>query len=1240
MGILRVIIILLLCSTAFGADLTPNIAVTPATTVAVGQEVVFNAEGTTYTPDQTLVRRGRYEWNFGDGYQYKHHVVNPTSTYSTLHASGMAVSHYFMTPGTYTVTLTASVWSTFSTAADVYPCDPAGCGTCVGIDCTPDAKETTTVEITVTGKQPVTGFEIEHAPFYNRTKQYVYIQVPAAYRSASYTLKLYVIETTSDPDVTTELLSKNNPGAEESYLLDHTALTAGKAYTLRAEILDGTSTRVTDGSKEGVFEAFFTTPSTTPITTIDENNTFSFNGTKVFPIYYYLPQATEPEITIWKRGTNSWHTMQDQYTPANYGNFIDQYEAVDSNMMAVGPGRGKYAEDGEGTVYPPRHKENHILSSIADYVNAGKGKSSLFMIALQDEPNLGSDWQKALTPTLASWQYTANANDPDHPCQVGFVGSEWLQNAAASYNDYQGSAPLFGGKKWAPTTMGYDVFAASSVSRFHGGTNVTNRTDMGPWWAYLAGKDRMRSFNSRTSKSSSTDYKDYREIMPMTGAVKPCANGYSLFVTGDSHTISTGSHTFTVSTYQNISPGMDVSIGASTANLNVAMLLTHRMFGTVTSYNFLTGALVVNITSTEGSGTYPTWAVTVEYPRHIAGETLYQSWLEVVHGSKGLLFFNYFDRPSMQLDEMETFKTQITALWPYISGAVPSTTFTSNKTDKLARVDTMIRESGSDKYMVAVRVTEPPPEPAIAWVQLNGTPGTVVTNGQVADTNGIVWNLPSFVTIGEDGTVMSIVTCDTLGNVTYVPYGMTTIVNPQSGWTSVENGYANKIELTGQSLTIPSNWPPSTVYTVNIGTGLDLSRAQFVKIARNDSAATRLTNWIIGNFSSYNSETGVMTYIYTNSAGPGTFTNWIVETQWSGQVVGASRYTGEEPDEVTATFTISGLSGSTTIDVIDEDRQIVATDGVFQDTFSKNEYHLYTIGGITSTTEAETPDTTAPTVTAFDLAETSSSLGVAIDSFTCTDNTAVTGYCATTTNSSSGCVWAATAPTSLLFTSTGAKTGYGWCKDAADNISSSRSDSTTITTLSVYTLSLGFSGDGIGSVTSDVGGISCGSTCSANFEEDTVVTLTATAEQGYVFYGWSGSGCSGTGTCAITMTEAKSVTAQFTKDTHKLYLTYPTGGTVITDTANGVDCGDDSYVCEYTISSLNSINLTATCGTGLYDVSFQSDCSGTSCTKAMIADVYTTATCTDGMAANTGSGGTMTFGPAGVGTAGTITLGR
>lgn len=69
--------------------------------------------------------------------------------------------------------------------------------------------------------------------------------------------------------------------------------------------------------------------------------------------------------------------------------------------------------------------------------------------------------------------------------------------------------------------------------------------------------------------------------------------------------------------------------------------------------------------------------------------------------------------------------------------------------------------------------------------------------------------------------------------------------------------------------------------------------------------------------------------------------------------------------------------------------------------------------------------------------------------------------------------------------------------------------------------------DGAGTVSSSPAGIACGATCSASFEEDTPVTLTATPEPGSTFTGWSGCEAESEGKCEIAPAAAASVTATF-----------------------------------------------------------------------------------------------------------------
>ncbi|MBL0268180.1 MAG: VCBS repeat-containing protein [Chitinophagaceae bacterium] len=75
-------------------------------------------------------------------------------------------------------------------------------------------------------------------------------------------------------------------------------------------------------------------------------------------------------------------------------------------------------------------------------------------------------------------------------------------------------------------------------------------------------------------------------------------------------------------------------------------------------------------------------------------------------------------------------------------------------------------------------------------------------------------------------------------------------------------------------------------------------------------------------------------------------------------------------------------------------------------------------------------------------------------------------------------------------------------------------------------LTVAKAGTGSGTVTSSPAGINCGLDCSETYAANTVVTLTATRAAGSMFTGWSGA-CSGTGSCVVSMTGAKSVTATF-----------------------------------------------------------------------------------------------------------------
>ncbi len=97
-------------------------------------------------------------------------------------------------------------------------------------------------------------------------------------------------------------------------------------------------------------------------------------------------------------------------------------------------------------------------------------------------------------------------------------------------------------------------------------------------------------------------------------------------------------------------------------------------------------------------------------------------------------------------------------------------------------------------------------------------------------------------------------------------------------------------------------------------------------------------------------------------------------------------------------------------------------------------------------------------------------------------------------------------------------------------------------------------GRGRGTVRSEPAGIECGDTCSNIFPRDTEVTLTATAEPGSTFEGWSGA-CAGLETCVVSAAQAQLVTAAFNAIEVPLTVEVlgPGSGTVVSTPA-GISC--------------------------------------------------------------------------------------
>lgn len=87
----------------------------------------------------------------------------------------------------------------------------------------------------------------------------------------------------------------------------------------------------------------------------------------------------------------------------------------------------------------------------------------------------------------------------------------------------------------------------------------------------------------------------------------------------------------------------------------------------------------------------------------------------------------------------------------------------------------------------------------------------------------------------------------------------------------------------------------------------------------------------------------------------------------------------------------------------------------------------------------------------------------------------------------------------------------------------------TFTTAAIKrTVRVAVAGTGSGAVSSTPAGVSCGPTCSAQYDDGTLLVLHATPDTGSTFAGWSSPTCSGTADCTVTMNADQDISATFT----------------------------------------------------------------------------------------------------------------
>ena len=123
-------------------------------------------------------------------------------------------------------------------------------------------------------------------------------------------------------------------------------------------------------------------------------------------------------------------------------------------------------------------------------------------------------------------------------------------------------------------------------------------------------------------------------------------------------------------------------------------------------------------------------------------------------------------------------------------------------------------------------------------------------------------------------------------------------------------------------------------------------------------------------------------------------------------------------------------------------------------------------------------------------------------------------------------------------------TGYDFTGWSGTGVSNSSSASTTVSMTEARSLTANFSLKSYTlSLTAGSGGTVSGA---GSFDHGTNPTIAATPDTGYDFTGWSGTGVSNSSSASTTvsMTEARSLTANFSLKSYTLSLTAGSGGTV------------------------------------------------------------------------------------------------
>ncbi len=155
----------------------------------------------------------------------------------------------------------------------------------------------------------------------------------------------------------------------------------------------------------------------------------------------------------------------------------------------------------------------------------------------------------------------------------------------------------------------------------------------------------------------------------------------------------------------------------------------------------------------------------------------------------------------------------------------------------------------------------------------------------------------------------------------------------------------------------------------------------------------------------------------------------------------------------------------------------------------------------------------------------------------------------------------------------------------------------------VYTVSVIKGGTGSGTVTSSVGPIDCGGTCSTEVVSKTKVTLVAIPAPGSAFDHWSGGTCAKSAPCEKTINSSRTVKAVFNAVGNRT-LTIAIAGTgtgTVKSKAAGIQC---TASCSPSIVAGTKVTLIAAPGSGSTFSGWSGACSGPGSCKVLMSEAH------------------------------------